>query len=133
VAGLVGEGSLLVVDNDESLVCHNSSGSIVSFGGGDGGGNSDDDVTIAVTSSGGEPDSNWVGACLLGGTAEGPVQVSFEPFGESDEFEVGVIESEYSELGGVELSDEGGGGEGRAEEVFAAASLHGEGHQEEAE
>lgn len=57
--------------------------------------------------------------------------MALEPLGEVSELEVGIVKSEYSELGGVELSYEGGGGEGRAEEVFVATSLHGEGHQEE--
>ena len=88
---------------------------------------------MAVATAGGEPDSDGVGACLLGGAAEGAVLVAFEPLGEALELEVGIVKSEYSELGGVELADEGGGGQGRAEEVVAATVLGGEGHQEEGE
>ena len=88
---------------------------------------------MAVATAGGEPDSDGVGACLLGGAAEGAVLVAFEPLGEALELEVGIVKSEYSELGGVELADEGGGGQGRAEEVLAATVLGGEGHQEEGE
>ena len=88
---------------------------------------------MAVAAGGGEPDSDGVGACFLGGAAEGAVLVAFEPLGEAFELEVGVIKSEYSELGGVELADEGGGGQGRAEEVVTATALGGEGHQEEGE
>ena len=88
---------------------------------------------MAVAAGCGEPDSDGVGACLLGGAAEGAVLVAFEPLGKAFELEVGVIKSEYSELGGVELADKGGGGQGRAEEVVAATVLGGKSHQEEGE
>lgn len=122
-SSLVGEGSLGTVDDNEPFWGHNSSSSVESFSGWDWWSYSDDDVPIVVTSGGGEVDSNGVGSSLLGSTCNGAILVSLEPLGEVDEFEEGIIKSEYSELGGVVFSYEGGGGKRRAKEVLAAASL----------
>lgn len=94
-------------------------------------GNSHNNVAVAVASGSGEEDSDGVRTGLKGSSCESAVRVTFEFFGEVAELEDGVVESEDTELSGIVLADEGGGREGRTEEVVTFAALLGEGDQED--
>ena len=127
ISRFVCEGSLFIINYNESLWCHNSSCSVEFFGWRDWWGNSDNDITIVVASGSGEDYSNWVWSCFLGSTSKCSVLVSFEPFGEVAEFEVGIIKSKDSKLCGIVLSNKSGWRKRRAEEVLTATSLHSQG------